>query len=193
MYVLWRNLIVENYQKLNYFSRFTLHEHGLYDLPASLKLCLNVSGRKKLSYVGHSMGTTTFLAMCSNNTNIATKIDIGILLAPVVEPSSMTNPIKYIAPVYQHVQTGKILWFVRYGMGYRKFDIDTATAGKALECLERLKQCLNYLHMDGIDFLKYYIFNFRWVTSCNFKSFLFFFVFRVSRSRYTLFIHWLIH
>jgi len=88
------------------FWKFTLHEHALYDLPASLKVCLNVSDRKKLSYVGHSMGTTTFLAMCSNNTSFATKIDIGILLAPVVEPSSMTNPIKHIAPVYQHVQTG---------------------------------------------------------------------------------------
>lgn len=49
-------------------SRFTIHEHANYDLPAALKTCSEVTGTSGILYIGHSMGTTAFLAMmCSNN------------------------------------------------------------------------------------------------------------------------------
>ena len=53
-------------------------------------------------YIGHSMGTTSFLAMCCNNTTIVDKISIAILLAPVVEPYTMTFPLKHMVPVTNH-------------------------------------------------------------------------------------------
>jgi len=86
------------------FWRFTIHEHGIYDLPAGLKKCLAVTGRKSVSYIGHSMGTTSFLAMCSNNNNnqITDRINVAILLAPVVEPCNMSFPLKLVAPLAAH-------------------------------------------------------------------------------------------
>ena len=48
-------------------SRFTIHEHANYDLPAALTTCSEVTGGGRIIYIGHSMGTTSFLAMCSNN------------------------------------------------------------------------------------------------------------------------------
>ena len=85
--------------------RFTIHEHGTYDLPAGLRKCLSVSGRKKVSYIGHSMGTTTFLAMC-NDTGMTDHVNMAILLAPVVEPSTMKSPIRHLAPVHQYIAVG---------------------------------------------------------------------------------------
>ena len=84
-----------------FFGRFSIHEHGTHDLPASLSACLSVTGSKTLSYVGHSMGTTTFLAMCSSKAPIAKQVDLAILLAPVVEPCKMRNiAMQVLAPAY---------------------------------------------------------------------------------------------
>lgn len=35
-------------------------EMGMYDVPAELNYILNVTGQKKLTYVGHSMGNSLF-------------------------------------------------------------------------------------------------------------------------------------
>ena len=87
--------------------RFSIHELGIYDLPASLSKCLSVSGSETLSYIGHSMGTTTFIAMCSSNFSVAKKVDLAILLAPVVEPCSMKNPLaRFLAPAHGVFWTG---------------------------------------------------------------------------------------
>ena len=53
------------------------------------------------------MGTTTFMAMCSTNLSTANKVDLAILLAPVVEPCSMKNPLmQLLAPAHGVFMTG---------------------------------------------------------------------------------------
>ena len=79
--------------------RFTIHEHAYYDLPAGLKRCSRETGGAKISYIGHSMGTTSFLAMCSHNKPVADLLRQAVLLAPVVEPANMRSPLKYLAKV----------------------------------------------------------------------------------------------
>ena len=85
------------------YLRYTIHEHGKLDLPAGLLKCLSVTGKRRVSYIGHSMGTTSFLAMCSTAASpVMDKIAVAILLAPVVEPSNMTFPLKHVAPLAAH-------------------------------------------------------------------------------------------
>ena len=79
----------------------------MFDVPASLEKCLEVSGSNRLSYIGHSMGTTTFIAMCSSGSSVANKVELAILLAPVVEPCTMKNPLaQLIAPAHGVFKTG---------------------------------------------------------------------------------------
>ena len=76
-----------------------------YDLTAALKKCHAVT-RRKISYIGHSMGTTTYLAMSSNNKEVVDMVNLTILLAPVVEPANMKSPIKHLAPAYRIIASG---------------------------------------------------------------------------------------
>ena len=42
---------------------FRWHEIGMYDVPASVDYVLKTTGKSKLNYIGHSMGTTAFFVM----------------------------------------------------------------------------------------------------------------------------------
>merc|ERR1719411_392702 len=90
----------------NNFWRFTIHEHANYDLPAGLRTCSKVTGEGKIIYIGHSMGTTAFLAMCSTNKSVAEKVLLAVLLAPVIDPSTMRSPIKHLARLSTLVRRG---------------------------------------------------------------------------------------
>ena len=39
---------------------------GMYDIPAELEYVLNVTGRQKLIYIGHSMGIDFFISLWRN-------------------------------------------------------------------------------------------------------------------------------
>lgn len=53
------------------------------------------------------MGTTSFILMCSSNYSMANQVDLAILLAPVVEPYSMKNPVlQFLAPAHGVFMTG---------------------------------------------------------------------------------------
>lgn len=54
-----------------------------YDLPAMLNHALNVSGEKKLFYVGHSQGTLIGFTGFSSNPQLASKVRMFFALAPV--------------------------------------------------------------------------------------------------------------
>ena len=81
------------------FWRFSLHELGVMDLSAMISNILRISGHPRMSFIGHSMGTTCFLILSSYMPRRVQNVDLAILMAPVVEPHHMTNFIWYIAPL----------------------------------------------------------------------------------------------
>ena len=46
-----------------------------YDIPANIDKILEVTGKEKLFYIGHSMGTTTFMAMHHYRPDVTSKLD----------------------------------------------------------------------------------------------------------------------
>ena len=55
------------------FWEFSWDEMARYDIPATIDKILEVTGKKSLFYIGHSMGTTTFMAMHHYRPDIASK------------------------------------------------------------------------------------------------------------------------
>ena len=70
------------------------------DLPAMISTVLTVSGSPRLSFVGHSMATTTFLILASSRPELTSRVDLAVLMAPVVEPHNMSNYISFTAPLH---------------------------------------------------------------------------------------------
>ena len=56
------------------FWDFTWDEMAKYDLPAMLNYTLEYTGKEKIYYVGHSMGTTTYMAMNSVDQSWADRV-----------------------------------------------------------------------------------------------------------------------
>lgn len=79
------------------FWDFSIHEHGIYDLPANIDYILNATGQKKLSLIGISQGTTIpfILGACQPEYN--KKINIFIALAPIVYLNNLGQPTALLA------------------------------------------------------------------------------------------------
>merc|ERR1719209_2901889 len=67
----------------NDFWQFSWDEMAKYDLPTELNFVMNHTSSQKIYYVGHSMGTTTYMAMNSLDPTWADKVELAVLLAPV--------------------------------------------------------------------------------------------------------------
>ena len=80
------------------FWRFSWDEMAKYDLPAMLDYVIEQTGKEKIHYVGHSMGTTTFMAMNAMDRSWEHKVELAVLLAPVAYVEHMASPIKYLVP-----------------------------------------------------------------------------------------------
>ncbi|KAH8328642.1 hypothetical protein KR067_012036, partial [Drosophila pandora] len=72
---------------------FSWHEIGVYDLPAMIDGILEKTGYQKLSYFGHSQGTTSFFVMTSSRPEYNAKIHIMNALAPVAFMGNMKAPL----------------------------------------------------------------------------------------------------
>lgn len=86
------------------FWRFTLHELGTMDIAAMLSSVINISKKSSLSFIGHSMGTTSFLILASTKPQLVKKVNLAILMAPVVEPHNMSNLVWYLSPLEKVVK-----------------------------------------------------------------------------------------
>lgn len=62
---------------------FTLHEIGVYDLPACIDFILNRTNQNQLDYIGFSQGTAVFFIMAASAPQYNAKISNMIALAPV--------------------------------------------------------------------------------------------------------------
>jgi pimeloyl-ACP methyl ester carboxylesterase len=64
------------------FWNFSVHELGIYDLPAKIDYILRKTKRKSLSYIGHSQAGTSLLIMLSMRPEYNRKLRDVHLLAP---------------------------------------------------------------------------------------------------------------
>jgi len=88
----------------NEFWQFSWDEMAKYDLPTELDFVIEYTNSQKIYYVGHSMGTTTYMAMNSMDPTWADKVELAVLLAPIAFVDHMHSPIKLIAPFSDLVQ-----------------------------------------------------------------------------------------
>nr|XP_036222581.1 lipase 1-like [Bactrocera oleae]XP_036222582.1 lipase 1-like [Bactrocera oleae] len=75
------------------FWRFSWHEIGFYDLPASIDYVLDKTSYDKIAYFGHSQGTTSFFVMTSMRPEYNEKISIMSALAPVSYMKNVNAPL----------------------------------------------------------------------------------------------------
>ena len=92
---------------------------GKYDAPAQIELALQKSGRKSLTYVGHSQGTTQmFYALQANPSYWNSKINLFVAAAPVTRLDHTTNPfIKFISEFTKQVEDAFLLFHVYHILG----------------------------------------------------------------------------
>ncbi|XP_029160355.1 lipase 3-like [Nylanderia fulva] len=75
------------------YWNFSFHEIGTIDLPAMIDYTLKTTGQKRLFYLGHSQGTTTFFVMASQLPAYQNKIEAMFAMAPVAYLGRMTSPV----------------------------------------------------------------------------------------------------
>lgn len=81
------------------FWKFSWHEIGYYDHPATIDYILNTTGHEKLHFVGYSQGATSFFVMASERPEYNEKIIAMHALGPVVYMSNARSPlVKYLSP-----------------------------------------------------------------------------------------------
>ncbi|XP_029675083.1 lipase 3-like [Formica exsecta] len=112
------------------FWDFSFNELGIYDLPAMITFITNTKSQPLHTYIGHSMGTTTFYVMASVHPEITRMVQIMISLAPTAFINHMKSPIRYLVPFWKMFQKmtqfffhGEFLrsdflrFFTKYGCG----------------------------------------------------------------------------
>ncbi|KAL1461765.1 hypothetical protein WDU94_013637 [Cyamophila willieti] len=85
-------------EKLEFWN-FSFHEMGLYDAPASIDFILKKTNQDKVTYIGHSMGTTIFYIMASMRPEYNDKILAQFSLAPIAYLGHTTSPVRLLAPI----------------------------------------------------------------------------------------------
>ncbi|XP_045464160.1 lipase 1-like [Harmonia axyridis] len=84
------------------FWEFSYHEIGIYDLPAKIDYILETTKKKKIYYVGHSQGGTSFYIMTSERPEYQDKIVVASLMAPAGFMGHFRNPVLFpLATIYR--------------------------------------------------------------------------------------------
>lgn len=78
---------------------------GLYDLPAMFDKVTDVTGVEKLSYIGHSQGTTQmFYALAETQEYIASKVNVFVAFAPITKIANTdSEALKWAAMFYNEL------------------------------------------------------------------------------------------
>lgn len=87
------------------FWDFSWNEIGQHDLPAMIDFVISKTGQKKIHYIGHSQGTTSFFVMGSTRTDYNDKILSMHALAPVAFMSHLKSPfVRFFSPFVDQVE-----------------------------------------------------------------------------------------
>ena len=78
---------------------------GAFDLPAALThVRSKTSSKKKLFYVGHSMGTVMFwVAMNERQSLMEDSVELMVAMGPVARVKHIESPVRILAPVSKEV------------------------------------------------------------------------------------------
>ncbi|KAL1453822.1 hypothetical protein WDU94_010134, partial [Cyamophila willieti] len=80
------------------YWNFSFHEMGTSDIPACIDFILKLTNQDKVTYIGHSMGTTMFYVMVSMRPEYNEKILVQLSLAPIAYLSHATSLVTLVAP-----------------------------------------------------------------------------------------------
>lgn len=72
---------------------FSWHEFGVFDIPAMIDYALSVSKQRKLIFIGHSQGTTSFFVTASLKPEYQNKVEAMVALAPAAFMKHMNHPL----------------------------------------------------------------------------------------------------
>ncbi|XP_067206779.1 lipase 3-like [Linepithema humile] len=85
------------------FWDFSFDEMGTYDLPAMLIYIMNLTSKPLYTYIGHSMGASTFYVMAIKRPEVAKMVRVMISLAPAAFVGNMTSSLRllgtFISPI----------------------------------------------------------------------------------------------
>lgn len=82
------------------YWNFSWHDVAKYDVPEIIDYILKTKGSDtKITYIGHSMGTTILFAMLTLRPEYNNILNAGFALAPVVFMSDIKSPLKSLAPI----------------------------------------------------------------------------------------------
>ncbi|XP_023938982.1 lipase 3 [Bicyclus anynana] len=93
------------------YWNFSWHDVALHDLPAVIDHVVEHTGDGvKITYIGHSMGTTMLFAMLSLRPEYNDILSAGFALAPVTFLTDVQSPIKSLAPIASNVAYMEMLY-----------------------------------------------------------------------------------
>ncbi|XP_066252796.1 lipase member N-like [Euwallacea similis] len=103
------------------FWDYSFHEKGIYDMASSIDYILNLTESSKLTYVGHSQGTTAGLVLTSLKLEYNDKINLMVMLSPIVYLEHMTSPIVRVLTDYMSVIKLVLGMFNIHGLAAPKY------------------------------------------------------------------------
>ncbi|KAK5639104.1 hypothetical protein RI129_011596 [Pyrocoelia pectoralis] len=78
------------------FWNFSFHEIALNDIPVMMDYILNRTNQDKLTYIGHSEGTTVFYVLCSEKPEYNSKISMQLSLSPMAYMNHLLSPLLHV-------------------------------------------------------------------------------------------------
>lgn len=91
-------------------------QHAQIDLPTMLDYVLNVTGKDKLYYVGHSQGTIMGFAGFTFNQSLAKHIEVFFALAPVTTVKHIKGLFKVMADFRKPIAVSCYFWLFAFSL-----------------------------------------------------------------------------
>ena len=83
-----------------------------YDLPLMLTYTVNYTQQERIYYVGHSMGTTTFMIMANLHPEMQKHIKLANFFAPVGYVEHLKGPLRLLAPIEPEVEVCMLVTYL---------------------------------------------------------------------------------